>query len=91
VCSRDRARGAPGDGIVRVSRQTKGRKGAGVTLITGLAGNAVQLAELARDLKRLCGVGGAVRDGVLELQGDQRDRVVPELERRGLKVKRAGG
>lgn len=90
VCSRDSAR-ASGDGVVRVSRQTKGRKGAGVTLVTGLPGNAVQLAELAKALKTLCGVGGSVKDGVLELQGDQRDRVVAELERRGLKARRAGG
>lgn len=90
VCSRDAARGT-GDGVVRVSRQTKGRKGAGVTLVTGLPGNAVQIAELAKALKSLCGVGGTVKDGVLELQGDQRQRVVAELERRGLKAKSAGG
>lgn len=90
VCSRDVSRGA-GDGIVRVSRQTRGRKGAGVTLVTGLPGNTVQIAELAKALKSLCGVGGSVKDGVVELQGDQRQRVVAELERRGMKAKSAGG
>lgn len=92
VC-RDRSRetGAAADGVVRISRQTKGRKGAGVTLITGAPGNAVQLAALAKTLKSLCGVGGSVKDGVIELQGDQRERVRAELERQGLKVKLAGG
>lgn len=90
VCSRDASRTA-GDGIVRVSRQTKGRKGAGVTLVTGLSGNAVQIAELAKALKSLCGVGGSVKEGIVELQGDQRQRVVAELERRGMKAKSVGG
>ena len=90
VCDRDRAR-APGDGVVRVSRQTKGRKGAGVTLVSGLPGDPARLAALARELKTLCGVGGAVKDGVVELQGDQRARVVAELERRGMKAKSVGG
>jgi len=93
VC-KDRSRrtaAQDGDGSVRISRQTKGRKGAGVTLITGLPGNAVQLAELAKTLKRHCGVGGSVKDGVVELQGDQRLRAQALLEERGLKVKLAGG
>ena len=77
--------------MVRISRQTKGRKGAGVTLITGLPGNAVQLAQVAKRLKSLCGVGGSVKDGVIELQGDQRARVRAALEEDGLKVKLAGG
>jgi translation initiation factor 1 len=80
-----------GDGIVRVGRETKGRKGKGVTVITGvpLAGDA--LRELAGDLKRSCGSGGTLRDGVIEIQGDHRDRLVEELQRRGYRVKRAGG
>ena len=90
VCVRDTAR-IGGDGVVRISRQTKGRKGAGVTLITGLPGNAVQLAQVAKKLKALCGVGGSVKDGVVELQGDQRARVRAALEKDGLKVKLAGG
>ncbi|HPF34301.1 stress response translation initiation inhibitor YciH [bacterium] len=88
------AREAPtpaGDGVVRVSRQTQGRKGRGVTVITGipLAGEA--LKDLARELKQRCGSGGTVRDGVVEIQGDHRDALVPVLEARGWRVKRAGG
>jgi translation initiation factor 1 len=82
---------AKGDGIVRVSRETKGRKGAGVTVITGvpLAGDA--LKSLAKELKSGCGSGGTVKDGTIEIQGDHRDSVVAELARRGFKAKRAGG
>ena len=80
-----------GDGVVRVSRQTKGRKGKGVTVVTGipLAGEA--LKDLARELKQRCGSGGTVRDGIVEIQGDHREALVPWLEARGWRVKRAGG
>lgn len=77
--------------MVRLSRQTKGRKGAGVTLITGLPLADAALATLAKQLKVRCGVGGAVKDGVIELQGDQRDKLAPLLEAEGYTVKRAGG
>ncbi|MFU8817145.1 MAG: translation initiation factor Sui1 [Pseudomonadales bacterium] len=91
VC-KDRSRPrSGGDGIVRLSRQTKGRKGAGVTLITGLPLGDTELASLAKSLKASCGVGGAVKDGVIELQGDQRDRLLPLLESLGYQVKKAGG
>jgi len=80
-----------GDGIVRVSRETKGRKGKGVTLIKGLALDEAGLAQLARELKAACGVGGTVKDGVIELQGDHADLVVERLKRGGHSVKRAGG
>jgi translation initiation factor 1 len=82
---------AGGDGIVRLSRETKGRKGAGVTLITGLPLADADLTALAKSLKASCGVGGAVKDGVIELQGDQRDRLLPLLQARGYTVKKAGG
>jgi translation initiation factor 1 len=82
---------AGGDGIVRLSRQTKGRKGAGVTLITGLPLSDTDLTSLAKSLKAACGVGGAVKDGVIELQGEQRDRLVPLLQGLGYTVKKAGG
>ncbi len=80
-----------GDGVVRVRRESKGRRGKTVTTATGvpLAGDA--LTDLAGELKRRCGSGGAVKDGVIEIQGDHRDTVVGELERRGYTVKRAGG
>jgi translation initiation factor 1 len=80
-----------GDGIVRVGRETKGRKGKGVTVVTGVPATPAELAELAGDLKRKCGSGGTVRDGVIEIQGDHRDLLVAELARRGFTVKRSGG
>ena len=80
-----------GDGIVRVSRETKGRKGKGVTLITGVPLDEAGLAALAREFKQCCGTGGTVKDGVIEIQGDHRDRLVEELRRRGQRAKRAGG
>ncbi|WP_108126590.1 translation initiation factor Sui1 [Saccharospirillum mangrovi] len=80
-----------GDGIVRVSRETKGRKGKGVTLISGLALPEKDLKALAKTLKAKCGTGGTVKDFVIEIQGDQRDTLVLELEKLGYRVKRAGG
>ena len=80
-----------GDGIVRIGRESKGRKGGGVTVITGLALAPTELKALARQLKKLCGTGGTVKEGVIEIQGDHRDRVVAWLEASGRKVRRAGG
>ncbi len=91
-CSSRRAAATPpNDGVVRVGRETKGRKGKGVTVVTGvpLAGEA--LAALAAELKRRCGSGGAVRGARIEIQGDHRDRIVAELSRRGWTVRRSGG
>ncbi len=79
------------DGIVRVSRETKGRAGKGVTLIAGLALEPAAVAELARKLKASCGAGGTVKDGVIEIQGDHREVVIDSLRKRGWSVKRAGG
>ena len=88
-------KGTPGktnsDGVVRVSRETQGRKGKGVTVINGLGLSAEDLAALATELKKKCGSGGSVENGRIEIQGDHRDRVVEELIRRGWKAKRAGG
>ena len=78
-------------GPVRVGRQTKGRKGSGVTVITGLPLSAVELAELGAALKRRCGSGGTVKNGAIEIQGDHRDLLVAELTTRGWPAKRAGG
>jgi translation initiation factor 1 len=80
-----------GDGIVRVERQTKGRKGKGVTVITGVPLGATELKELAKQLKARCGAGGTLKDGVIEIQGDHRDALLEELKKRGWTVKRAGG
>ena len=80
-----------GDGIVRIQRETKGRKGKGVTLVTGLPLNANELKKLAKELKQKCSTGGAVKDGTIEIQGDQRDTIKKLLESKGYKVKLAGG
>lgn len=82
---------ADGDGIVRVERSTKGRKGKAVTLVHGIALDPDGLRVLAREIKQKCGAGGAVKDGVIEVQGEHRDAVVRELEQRGYTVKRSGG
>jgi translation initiation factor 1 len=74
-----------------VGRETKGRKGKGVTVITGVPLPLTELKELGKALKKLCGSGGTVKDGVIEIQGDHRDRLVAELATRGWTVKRAGG
>ena len=86
--SHPRARERTGDGTVRVSRTKAGRKGKTVTLVSGLPATHVQ--SLAKELKRACGVGGSVKEGTVELQGDQRDAVVAALSDR-FKVVRAGG
>ena len=90
VCSRNASTPAS-DGIVRVSRETKGRKGKGVTLIKGLALDVLALAQLGKQLKTACGSGGTVKDGVIEIQGDHCERVIENLEKQGWIVKRAGG
>ncbi len=80
-----------GDGIVRVGRTSKGRAGKTVTQITGLQLTPSELRDLAKELKRRCGTGGAVKEGVIEIQGDKRDVLCEELTRRNFKVKRTGG
>ena len=89
ICSQKAA--PAGDGIVRVSRETKGRAGKGVTLVKGLALDAAALAQTAKQLKAACGSGGTVKDGVIEIQGDHVERVIEWLKKDGLTVKRAGG
>ena len=78
------------DGIVRVGRSTKGRRGKVVSTVSGVPVAPEELATLAGNLKRRCGTGGALKDGIIEIQGDHRDTLVEELEKRGFKVKRAG-
>jgi translation initiation factor 1 len=80
-----------GDGVVRVRREVKGRRGKTVITISGLTLPRDELQTLATELKRLCGSGGSAKDGVIEIQGDHRDVLVAELESRGYTVKRAGG
>jgi len=83
--------GKVGDGIVRVSRETQGRKGKGVTVISGLALARKELETLATQLKKRCGSGGTVAEERIEIQGEHRDTLVSELTSRGWSVKRAGG
>ena len=80
-----------GDGIVRLKRETKGRGGKSVTLVTGLPDDLPALKERAKALKQRCGVGGAIKDGVIEMQGDQRAIIKTMLEAEGFTVKLAGG
>ncbi len=84
-----RASEPPDDGVVRVSRATSGRRGKTVTVIRGIPSR--ELGIVASDLKRLCGSGGSAKDGVVEIQGDHRTKVVARLEAQGYRVKLAGG
>ena len=83
--------GPKGDGIARVQRESKGRGGKTVTVVRGLPLDAGALVALGKQLRTACGTGGTVRDGVLELQGDQVEKVMGWLAGRGFTVKRAGG
>ncbi len=87
-CSTNSAAGS--DGIVRISRETKGRKGSGVSLISGLPIGDAELKKLAKLLKTKCGSGGTIKNGVIEIQGDHRDFLKEQLEKQGYKVKLAG-
>lgn len=82
---------AAGDGTVRVRREVKGRKGKPVTTITGVPVDFDELKELATALKRSCGSGGSVKDGIIIIQGDKCDQVIDVLKQRGFTAKRAGG
>jgi translation initiation factor 1 len=81
----------PTDGIVRIQSETKGRKGKGVTLVTGLPLAGDELKKLAKTLKQKCGTGGTVKNGVIEIQGDHRDQLFELLQQQGYRVKKAGG
>jgi len=91
VCRKGTPGKASSDGVIRISRETQGRKGKGVTVISGLALGQTQLETLATELKKKCGSGGSVENGRIEIQGDHRDRLVEELSRKGWKTKRSGG
>ena len=94
TCKKKKSRSQPNikiDGIIRVQREVKGRKGKTVTTVSGFEINADELKNLATQLKRHCGTGGSVKDGVIIIQGDHRDTLVNELKKRGFKAKIAGG
>lgn len=79
------------DGIVRIRRETKGRKGKGVTTVSGVGLAGAELKTLAKQLKQKCSTGGTVKDGVIEIQGDHRETLKAELEKLGYSAKLAGG
>lgn len=79
------------DGIVRLRREVNGRGGKTVIVITGLPLEEKALKELGKKLKKMCGTGGSVKNGVVEIQGEHRDKLMLELEKLGYKVKAAGG
>ncbi|WP_022665366.1 translation initiation factor Sui1 [Desulfospira joergensenii] len=92
ICKKKKTDMIPkGDGKIRVERSTKGRKGKGVTLITGLPLEASSLKALAKELKQKCGTGGTVKKGVIEIQGDHRDLLTEHLKSLGYQAIRAGG
>ena len=90
ACRKQAAR-APLDGVVRVRREVKGRKGKTVTTLSGVPLDEEGLRELASELKRQCGTGGSVKDGVIVIQGDHCDVLLAFLQKRGYVVKRSGG
>lgn len=94
-CQRERSAevrpGVPRDGVVRVALDRKGRGGKAVTLVMGVPGEPAEVTALGQTLKKLCGSGGTVKDDVIEVQGDHRDRIVARLMELGYKVKRTGG
>jgi len=91
-CHCKAASNAPrGDGNVRVGRETAGRKGKGVTTVTGLAMNDEELKKFATELKQKCGSGGTVKDGVIEIQGEHRDKILEYFKGKGIAAKKSGG
>ena len=78
-------------GVIRISKETKGRKGSGVTLVKGVRGSSSDLKQIAKNLKSQLGVGGTIKDGVIEIQGDHRQLIRDFFETSGEKVKLAGG
>lgn len=89
ICKKSAA--AVTDGIVRVQRESKGRGGKTVCVITGVPGSEESVKALAGELKRRCGTGGTFKEGVIEIQGDHRELLLSELAARGYKAKAAGG
>lgn len=80
-----------GDGIIRMKREVKGRKGKTVTTISGFQENDAKLKKIASQLKNRCGSGGSVKDGVIIIQGDHRETLKAELTKLGFEVRLAGG
>ncbi|MWV15629.1 translation initiation factor Sui1 [Pseudomonas sp. L-22-4S-12] len=89
ICKQSRI--PEGDGIARVRRETKGRGGKTVTTVSGVPLAETELKELASALKKRCGCGGGLKDGVIEIQGDMVELLLEELAKRGFKAKKSGG
>ena len=79
------------DGIIRIRRETKGRAGKGVTTVSGFDLDTNKIKSIAKQLKKACSTGGTVKDGVIEIQGDHRDKLKQQLDKMGYQVKLAGG
>jgi translation initiation factor 1 len=90
ICKQQEA-AIKGNGVVTVGRETKGRKGKGVTVVSGVPLGPEELKALATELKQKCGCGGTIKDGVIEIQGEQRDKIVEALIKKGFGAKRCGG
>ncbi len=90
-CNNNSVKNVKNDGIVRIQRETKGRRGKGVTLISGIPLVGDELKSLAKILKQKCGTGGTIKNGVIEIQGDHRDLLLSLLQEKGWQVKKAGG
>ncbi|CAG9000884.1 MAG: putative protein YciH [Candidatus Celerinatantimonas neptuna] len=80
-----------GDGVIKIQRETKGRKGKGVTVLSGFDVSQEELKTLAKSLKKFCGVGGSTKDYTIEIQGDKRDAIEKWLKTQGYRSKRIGG
>jgi translation initiation factor 1 len=90
-CQKQQNNTISGDGTIRILRETKGRKGKGVSLITGLPLTASELKKLAKEIKQRCGAGGAVKGGIVEIQSDQREIIQQLLKQKGYDAKISGG
>jgi len=93
ICKKKKSQSQPNiknDGTIRFQREVKGRKGKTVTTLSGFQISADELKNLAAQLKRHCGTGGSVKDGIIIIQGDHRDTLITELKNRGFKAKIAG-
>jgi translation initiation factor 1 len=91
VCRKEQAPPAPADGVIRIRREVKGRGGKTVTVASGFRLDDDGLKKLAAELKRRCGTGGSAKDGEILIQGDHRETVFAELEKKGIAAKLAGG
>jgi translation initiation factor 1 len=91
ACVCRKSSGPVGDGVIRIRRESKGRGGKTVMVISGLPLDAAALTALAGELKRRCGCGGTAKDGMIEIQGDHGELLLSELAKRGYKAKRSGG